>query len=111
MENFTYNPDFGYKCKSQYNTETSKFENETEETRLLTSQKLRIWEDLLFSTRTLAEVEAVITFFDTVKKDLEFFTFTLDGEEITGKIDKGSFWYTRIAPEVYNYGFTFREVP
>lgn len=111
MENFPYSPDFGAKCKPRYNTESTKFENETEETRLITSKKLRTWEDLPFSSRSPEEMEVVHDFFDTVKEDLESFTITIDGESVTGKIDKGSFWYSRIAPVVYNYGFTFREVP
>lgn len=111
MENFPYAPDFGAKCKPRYNTNTEKFENETEETRLLTSKKLRTWEDLPFTSRNSAEMAAVNTFFDTVTEDLEEFTITIDGESITGKIAKDSFWYARIGPAVYNYSFTFREVP
>lgn len=111
MANFPYSPDFGATCKPRYNTKTTKFENETEETRLITSGKLRTWENLPFSSRKPVEMDAVNTFFDTIKEDLDSFTITIDGESVTGKIDKGSFWYSRKAPEVYNYGFTFREVP
>ena len=110
MENFPYKPDFGSRCKPRYNTITSKFENETEETRLITSGKLRIWDNLNFSSRTPEEMTAVHTFFETVKEDLEAFTITIDGESVTGKIDKDTFWYSRVAPAVYDYGFTFREV-
>ena len=111
MENFPYSPDFGAKCKPRYNTSTTKFENETEETRLLTSKQLRAWEDLPFSGRGATEMTAVKTFFATVYEDLEEFTITIDGEVITGKINKDSFWYVRVGPAVYNYGFTFRETP
>lgn len=111
METFPYRPDFGANCKPRYNTETTRFENEVEQTRLITSKKLRTWESLPFSSRSPEEMDAVITFFETVKEDLEAFTITIDGEEVIGKIDKGSFWHSRIAPAVYNYGFTFREVP
>ncbi|MDD4980703.1 MAG: hypothetical protein PHC54_05495 [Candidatus Omnitrophica bacterium] len=111
MENFPYSPDFGARCKPRYNTESTKFENETEETRLITSKKLRTWQDLPFSSRDAAEMAAVNTFFDTVKEDLEEFTITIYGESVTGKIEKDSFWCVRIGSVVYNYGFTFREVP
>lgn len=111
METFPYKPDFGAKCKPRYNTATTRFENETEETRLLTSKKLRTWEDLPFSSRDLTEMAAVNAIFDAVNEDLEEITITIDGEEVAGKIAKDSFWYARIAPLVYDYGFTFREVP
>ncbi len=111
MENFPYAPDFGATCKPRYNTQTTKFENETEETRLITPTKLRTWSDLAFSSRDTDEMAAVLTFFDTVQEDVEAFTITIDGESITGKIDKDSFQHIRVAPYVYNYSFTFREVP
>ncbi len=111
MENFPYKPDFGARCKPRYNTETERFENQSEETRLLDSTKLRTWDDLPFSSRGPTEMTAVKTFFDIVKEDLEAFTITIDEEVVTGKINKDSFWYIRVAPAVYNYGFTFREVP
>ena len=111
MADFAYSPNFGARCKPRYNTATTRYENEAEDSRLLTSQKLRIWENLTFSARGSAEMAAVNTFFDTYKEDLTEFTMSIDDETVTGKIDKGSFWYVRVGPAVYDYGFTFREVP
>ena len=111
MADFPYSPDFGARRKPRYNTATTKYENEVEDSRLLTSQKLRTWENLLFSSRKAAEMSAVDTIFDTYKEDLTEFTIEIDEETVTGKIDKGSFWSARVGPAVYDYGFPFREVP
>jgi hypothetical protein len=111
MADFPYSPNFGARCKPRYNTETTKYENEEEDSRLLTSKKLRTWENLTFSARTPTEMTAVNIFYDTYKEDLTAFSMVIDGETVTGKMDKGSFWFVHTAPYVYEYGFTFREVP
>lgn len=111
METFPYSPDFGARGKPRYNTETTVFENETEETRLKTSKKLRTWEDLPFTSRDTTEMDAVEDFFETVKEDLEPFILTIRGEAVVGKFVKDSFWYVQVGPAVFNYGFGFREVP
>jgi len=111
MDTFPYAPDFGAKCKPRFNTASSQFENIEEETRLLTSKKLRTWDDLPFSSRGPTEMAAVEAFFDAVCENLTAFSLTIDGEAVTGKFVKDSFWHIRVAPYVYNYGFGFQEVP
>jgi hypothetical protein len=109
MADFVYKPDFGYKTKPFYNVLRTKFDNKVEQRRLKTSQKLRSWE-LSFNNRSTTEKNAVSTFYDDKKGSLTAFSISIDGSDVTGIFVEDSFWYERIAPNVYNYGFEFEEV-
>ncbi len=110
MDNFPYSPDFKYKVTPKYNVESTQYENKVEDSRLLTSKKLRTFE-FPFTVRPKTEMDIVIAFFDTQKENLNPFTVTIDGEIITGKFEPGTFWYSPISAGIYEYGFTFQEVP
>ncbi len=112
MADFPYLPDpFDNKCKSRYNTESTIYENKVEDSRLITSKKLRTWEELKFTVRTKSEMDAAIVFFDLKKENLTSFSISIDGETVTGKFIKDSFWNSRRSYAVYDYGFGFQEVP
>lgn len=110
MADFAYSPDFNYRVQSRYNVETSKFENMVEEARLLTSKKLRLFE-LTFKNRDKTERDAAIAFFDTKQENLTEFTMEIDGNTITGKFVPNTFYDIKMAANVYEYGFSFQEVP
>ncbi len=109
MADFIYTPDFNYKCKPRYNVESTEFENQAEESRLITSKKQRTWEDLIFTSRNKTEFDAVMAFYDSKHENLDSFTLEIDGETVTGKFVKDSFWYVLRAYRVYDYGFGFKE--
>jgi hypothetical protein len=111
MDNFPYSPDFKYKVTSRYNVESTQYENKVEDSRLITSKKLRTFELSAFTSRLKAEIDAVIAFFDAQKENLTPFTITIDEESITGKFEPGTFWYSKVSAGIYEYGFTFQEVP
>jgi hypothetical protein len=109
MADFAYSPDWNLRTKPNYNVAISKFRNNAEQRRLISSQKLRKW-DLEFKSRDSAEMAAVNTFYDTKYGPLTSFTMLIDGETVTGRFEEDSFWSEKIAPGLYNYGFTFQEV-
>ncbi len=110
MADFIYKPNFDYKCKPRYNVETTEFENQAEESRLISTKKLRTWEDLMFTSRYKAEFDAVVAFYDSKYENLESFTMELGGETVTGKFIKDSFWHILRAYGIYDYGFGFKEI-
>lgn len=109
MANFLYKSDFKYKVNPDYAVLTSKFENGYEQRRLKHSLKLRVY-DLVFSSRTKTEFDDVNIFFDNKKGSLTAFTISIDNEDILGVFIEGTFQYSLIAYQVYDYGFRFREV-
>jgi hypothetical protein len=111
MDNFPYSPDFKYKIVPRYNVATTQFENKVKEGRLLTSKKLRIFELSTFTSRSKTEIDTVNAFFDAQKENLYSFTLTIDGETVTGEFEPGTFWYSKVSAGIYEYGFTFQEVP
>lgn len=108
MDNFPYSPDFKYKVTPRYNVESTQYENKVEDSRLITSKKLRTLE-LSFTSRNKTEKDTAVAFFDTQKENLTAFTITIDGEVITGKFEPGTFWHSPVSAGIYEYGFTFQE--
>lgn len=109
MATFGYSPDFNYRVTPKYSVLRTRFENNVEQRRLRTSRKLRTF-DLTFENRSTTEVEAVIDFFDARKGSLDEFDLVIAGETVNGVFVEDSFFYQRLAPNVYAYGFQFEEV-
>jgi hypothetical protein len=109
MADFLYSPDFKYNVKPSYDVAVTDHENRSEQRRLLNTTKLREY-SLKFTNRTNTERDAVDTFFDAKKGALTAFTIDVDGEEVTVRFVKDSFWWSKVAYQVYNYGFQVKEV-
>lgn len=109
MAVFPYSPDFGYEGKHRYNVGVSQFENQVEEARLLSSKKLRTWDNLEFTARTKTERDAAVAFFDSQKENLTEFDLVIDGETVTGKFVPDTFKDKRVAYGIWHYYFGFKE--
>lgn len=109
MADFAYSPDWNFKSQPKYNVAITKFRNNFEQRRLISSKKLGKW-DFEFKSRDTTEMAAVNTFYDTKYGALSSFTMDIDGVTVTGRFEEDSFWSEKIAPGLYNYGFSFQEV-
>lgn len=109
MADWSYDPDFKYRVKPNYNVLISEFENGYEQRRLKHANKIREY-DLTFKTRDNTEMSAAITFFDNKNGAETSFTIELDGETVTVRFVPNTFWWRLIAYQVYDYGFRVREV-
>jgi phage-related protein len=109
MADFIYSPDFSYEVKPRYQVNRTKFENNYDQRRLITSTKLRMFR-LVFNNRSTTEMSAVKTFFDSKKGSLTSFTLNIESEDVRGIFVEESFTHSRIAPNVYSYQFDFEEV-
>jgi hypothetical protein len=109
MADFLYNHDFGCKVEPDYNVLQKQYANWADQARLVSSGKLR-QANPTYSVRTKTEVDAVIAFFDSKKGGLTAFTININGEEMTVRFVKGSFWHVKDSPNSWSYGFKIMEV-
>lgn len=109
MADFGYSPDFNYRVESNFNVIRSRFENQSEQRRLKSAQKLRKF-SLNFRNRSSSEFSAVVSFFEAKYGSLTEFTVDINGEEVTGIFVERSFSWSRNSPNSYSYSFEFEEV-
>lgn len=109
MADFAYRPDFNYAISPMFNVLRVKFENNADQRRLKSSQKLRKLK-LVFENRSADEMSAVKSFFDSKSGSFQSFTIEIDSETLTGIFVQDSFEYVRKAAGVYTYQFDFEEI-
>jgi hypothetical protein len=110
MADFPYNPDFGYQRSPDYNVLVKEYANGVDQARLISTKKINDPIDLPFTIRDKTETDAAEAFFDSKFGSLTIFTISIDGVEYSGRFVRKSFYRKHIGPQIYNYGFQFKEV-
>jgi len=108
---FTWVPDFVVEETAEFKTLVSKFENGAEQRRAKWSSPRRQW-TLKFNNRTLAESQAIQSFFSDRKGTLESFDWVNhnDGEVYTVRFNADALRISRKAPNVCDVEMELLEV-
>lgn len=98
MSDFTWVADYTIAHDVEFKTQVSEFENGVKQYRNIWSSPKRTW-SLTFKNRTLAEMQAILAFFETKKGQYTSFTWTcpLDNTEYTVRFAKDKMSYDYVS--------------
>ena len=111
MADFTLTPDFPVVESVKFNTLVSQFDNGVEQRRSKWASPLREF-NLSFSTRTQAEYETLVAFFNAKLGSFESFTFLNpnDNTEYTVRFKEDSIRLSLRHYQIYDFECTLIEV-
>ena len=111
MADLNLKPDFMYEQKPSWKTLVSSFENGAEQRRSKWSQSLVEYK-LQFTNRPQAELDALLSLFNTKKGAFSSFTWAhpASSEDVVVRFKEDSLSYVAVAFGVYNFEFELVQV-